>query len=115
MSITRFHHPSANEGNGKSFAITSSAATTEAIFFGDFASGRIYVPSGSSLTSLTFYDAPSMSGTFLASYDDAASPAAISLSVSAGNSYPIPAKLYGSGAIKMVGNTAGTVYLSRKG
>lgn len=93
----------------------STLANTKTIPFGGYAGGRIYVPAGSTITTLTFYDAPSEDGTFLASYDDAATPAAITLTVSAGKSYPIPPKLFGAGAIKMLGNAAGTVHVCLKG
>lgn len=98
-----------------SLDVATSAGSCDVLPFGGYASGRIYVPAGSSLTTLTFYDAPYAEGTFVASYDDAGTPAAITLTVSAGKSYPIPAKLYGAGAIKIVGNAAGTVDVSLKG
>ena len=98
-----------------SLTVATSAGNSAVLPFGGYASGRIYVPAGSSITTLTFYDAPYAEGTFIASYDDAGTPAAITLSVGAGKSYPIPAKLFGAGAIKMVGDAAGTVDVSLKG
>lgn len=108
--------PGVTEQNQCAFALTDALATTPEIPFTEFAGGRIYIPSGSSITALTFYDAPVPGGTFLPSYDDAATPAAIAWTgLTAGRSYLIPPKLFGAGAIKIVVNVAGTVYISRKG
>ena len=93
----------------------SAVVHSQVIPFAGYAGGRIYVPAGSSLTSLTFYDAPSTDGDFIASYDDAGTPAALTLTVSAGKSYPIPAKLFGAGAIKILGDSDGIVHVCLKG
>lgn len=102
---------------GISVAVTASSTTTGEVDFSEFAGGTVYVPSGSSITTLTFYVAPKIGGTYLAAYDDSSmsSPAAVSLTVSAGNAYPIPSSIFGCGAMRMVGNTTGTVYLTFKG
>ena len=67
------------------------------------------VPAGSSITTITWYDAPGEDDTFLPSQDSAASPAALSTTVSAGKSYPIPTDLYGAGALKLVADASGSV------
>jgi len=98
------------------FALNTAEGTTPEIPFTEFAGGRIYIPADSSITALTFWDAPVPGGTFLPSYDDAATPAAIAWTgLTAGRSYLIPPKLFAAGAIKIVVNVAGTVYISRKG
>lgn len=99
----------------ESVAITTALGTTKAIPFAGYAGGRIYIPTGAGVSTLTFYDSTKEDGVFLASYDDAASPAAITLTVSAAKSYPIPAKLFGAGAIKIVGDAAVTAGLVLKG
>lgn len=102
-------------------AVTNDAATTGEINFLGMAGGEIFVPSGSSLTSLTFHGAPELGGTFLPlqnSPDLAASPAAaiaVALAVGAGKAYPIPAECFGCAALKMVGNTSGNVDVFLKG
>jgi hypothetical protein len=95
---------------------TQSDAPDEVPYF-NYAGGRIIIPAGSSITSLTFYDADMLSankGTYGASYDSTATPAAIVLTVAAGKSYPIPADLFGCAAFRMVSNANGLVLLSLK-
>lgn len=103
--------------DGISVSVTTSATTTPAISFSEFAGGTLYIPTGSSITSLTFHASPHVGGTFYPAYDDSSmsSPAAIVLTVAANRCYPIPSSLFGSGAFKMVSDAAGTVYLSMKG
>jgi hypothetical protein len=97
-------------------SITDSLGTSVAIPFHDFAGGRVHIESGGSLTSLTFYDCPYEGGTFNPSYDDTATtPVALTLTgLATGRSYPLPAKLFGAGWLKMVGNNTGTVRLILK-
>jgi len=120
MRISRFFLPEPgikdiDEQEKCAFALTDTLGTTAEIPFTEFAGGRIYIPAGSSITALTFWDAPVPGGTFLPSYDDAATPAALAWTgLTAGRSYLIPPKLFAAGAIKIVVNTAGTVYISRK-
>lgn len=96
-------------------AITASASTTAEVDITDATSGTVFVPSGSSLTTLTFHVAPVLGGTYLAAYDDAATPAALALTnLGASKAYAIPAKVFGAAAFKMVGNTTGTVDISLK-
>ena len=79
--------------------------------------GRIIIPTGSSITSITFYEWYQDTGTFLPCYDDTSTtPVAIALTgVAGGKTYPIPAKLFGSKYLKFVGNADGTVYVLLKG
>jgi len=79
----------------------------------DQAGGRYQVPAGSSIAALTWYDAPVPGGTYVAAYDEFV--AAITQVVAAGNSYEIPTALAGAGAIKAVGDAAGTIIVSLKG
>lgn len=121
MRISRFFLPEpgikdVDEQAKCAFALNTAEGTTPEIPFTGFAGGRIYIPAGSSITALTFWDAPVPGGTFLPSYDDAATPAPLAWTgLTAGRSYLIPPKLFGAGAIKIVVNVAGTVYISRKG
>jgi hypothetical protein len=83
---------------------------------------RLYVESGSPITTVTFYDAPfhssdnkgvqygSPAGTFLAAQDSTG--AQIALTVVAGKSYPFPTDLFAAGAIKIVVNSAGNLKIS---
>lgn len=100
-----------------SVAVTTSLATTGEINYQTVAGGQIYIPAGSSITSLTFYVSNKPGGTYYNAYDSSSmsSPVAIVLTVAAGYAYPLPSDLFGAGSIKMVGDAAGTVYFSRKG
>ena len=71
------------------------------------------IPSGSSITSLTFYGARQPGGTHVAIQDASGSP--VTLSVAAGNGYPLPDACFGYGAIKLVADAAGDVEISLKG
>ncbi len=93
-------------------ALTTSAATTPEISISIFGSGQIHIPTGSSITSLTYYTAPNSGGTYLPAQD--ASGSAVTQTVAATKSYPIPAILFGAAQIRIVANAAGTVSLSLK-
>lgn len=100
--------------------ITNDAATTPEIPFHEASGGRIHIPTGSAITALTFYDAADLGGPYLASYDSAASPAAITISpVAAARSYPMPTDLFGARMLRIVGTfsagTSGALVLSLKG
>lgn len=99
----------------KVITITASVATCEAVDYQGSAGGEIYVPAGSSLTTLTFHVARKPEGTFHAAYDGEAPPAAVTLTVAAEQAYPIPDAIFGAGAFKMVGNTTGSVTVTLKG
>lgn len=111
MSLTRFTTVLS------SVTVDTTLADSKAIPFSNYTSGRIYIPAGSSITSLTFHDSPTEDGTYLASYDDTATtPVALALTgLAASRSYPIPAKMFGAAWIKMVPNADGTVAIVLKG
>lgn len=100
-----------------SYAVDTSGnlSTIKEIPFKDVSAAMIVMPGSTSITTLTFYTAVDSGGTFVTAYDDAASPQAITLTVSASKSYPFPAKLFAAGAIKIVGDAAGTIDISLKG
>jgi hypothetical protein len=95
--------------NSLTVAITDSAATTDEVEYGELYYAMVFVPSGSSITSLTFSASHERGGTYCAAYSGST---AVSLTVAAGRCYVLPATLAGARFIKMVGNTSGTVYLS---
>lgn len=114
-----FHFPmqSPDLPNGPALAVTDSLDTTPAISFEDVRGAMVFLPAGCAISTLTFYAAPANGGTFVAAYDDTpTTPIAAQLTgLDESRCYPVPAKMYGAGAIKMVGDVAGTVYLSMKG
>jgi hypothetical protein len=94
----------------RSVSITDSATTTgEVPYHRDAQSGMVFVPAGSSLTSLTFHVAPKGGGTFLPLYD---AGSAVALTVVQGRAYQLPSTLRGCAAFRMVGSHAGTVEVS---
>lgn len=83
---------------------------------------RFTLPIGEAATSIAIWDAPwskseKSGATFTPANDTAAgAPASVTVAAGAnGNSYDLPACCYASAAIKLVGNVAGHVYLSKKG
>jgi hypothetical protein len=110
-------------------SLTNSLTTTPEIPMQEFAGGSIAIPSGSPITTLTFYGAirPSsdpdptiLSGNTLAPvfypmHTNDSLDTAITLTVSAGNIYALPANIFALGAIKITVNSAGQVELCFKG
>jgi hypothetical protein len=94
-------------------ALTTSAATTPETDFLGVAGGTVYIPTGSTITTLTYHAAPQPGGTFLALQDS--SGAAVTQTVAAEKAYDMPAAVFGVGALKIVANAAGSVFLSLKG
>jgi len=99
-------------------AITGALGTTEAITLvamnaQTYAGGIIYIPAGSSLTSLTFYAAWADGEDFVAMVDHDGE--AVSLTVEAGKCYPLPIATYGAALLKLVGNASGTIHLTLVG
>jgi ABC-type microcin C transport system permease subunit YejB len=86
-------------------------ATSPEIELTRFTSGEIAIPTGSSITTLTYFVAMP-SGTYFAAQD--ATPAAITQTVAATKAYPIPAALFGSALIQIRANAAGTVFINLK-
>lgn len=93
-------------------ALTTSAATTPEISIAIFGSGQIHIPTGSTITTLTYHTAPNSGGTYLPAQD--ASGSAVTQTVAATKSYPIPAVLFGAAQIRIVANAAGNVSISLK-
>jgi hypothetical protein len=96
-----------------SVTVGKTEATSEEIIFTDREVGRFQVPTGSDITTITWYDAPKPGGTYVAAYDSAGN--AVTQTVSAAKSYQIPTALEGAGAIKAVGNNEGTIAVYMKG
>ena len=53
-----------------SVTVGTTAAASEEIIYSDRAGGRFQVPAGSSITSITWYDAPKSGGTFVPASDE---------------------------------------------
>lgn len=94
-------------------AVGTTAAASGEIIYSDWAGGRFHVPTGSSITTITWYDAIVPGGDYLPSND--ATPEALTQTVAAGQSYEIPPSLAGAASLKLVGDAAGTVDVALKG
>jgi len=86
--------------------------TTPAISFGDAAGGLIIIPTGSSITSLTFYGSDTAAGTYVQIYDSA--NAAVSRTVAEARAYALPDECFAVRWLKIVANAAGAVKLTLK-
>jgi hypothetical protein len=101
-------------------AITAAVGTTDEIPYGAYAGGMVYIPNGSSITSLTWHASHELGGTYEPAYhsvDEHVTPityVATVQTVAADHAVPIPAELVGAAAIKAVGDAAGTVQVSLK-
>jgi len=93
---------------------TSDTTTGEITDFDRYVAGRVYVPAGAASTTLTFYDSDDDGTTWLAAWDDAATPAAIARTVAAGNSYPIPDALFACERIRIKSDAAEDVVVVLK-
>lgn len=94
----------------RTLSLTASAATTgEIIDYDEFVGGRVHLPTGSSITTLTFHDSYDDGTTFSAAWDDAATPAAVTRTVAADKSYPIPDALFACERIRIVADAAENV------
>lgn len=94
-------------------SLTTSATTTPEIPFEDCAGGAVFVPTGSTITLLTYHAAPKTGGTYLPLYDKDGN--AVTQTVAAARAYPLPVACYGAGALRIVANNAGAVTLNKKG
>lgn len=92
--------------------VGTTVDSSDLIEFGSFATGMVYVPAGSSLTTLTWHTCESKAGTYLAAED--ASSAAVTQTVAASQAHPIPAALAGARFLKITGNAAGIVGVTLK-
>lgn len=92
--------------------LTTSLTTTPAVSISAYAAGVVYIPTGSTITSLTYYAAYGTDGTYVPIYDQTGS--AITQTVVADRCYAMPSDLFGAGQIKIVANAAGDVQLSLK-
>lgn len=93
-------------------AVNTAEGTTAAFDFQEWSGGTVHIPSGSSITSLTFYSS-NTDGTFLPLYDSTGT--AVTLTVAATRAYEMPSAIFSCGRLKMVGDAADTVGVTVKG
>lgn len=92
--------------------IATSVASSQELFFGNYGGGMIHIPTGSSITTLTWYVADKPGGTYLAAYDEAGTQ--LQQTVGDGKAYAIPLGLFGCAAVKVVGDAGGTAAITLK-
>jgi len=95
--------------------VTDAVATCEEISYGSYAGGFVFVPASSGITTLTFWVAEKLGGTYVAAYDQFNVPITLTVSNTTARGYALPTALYGAIGVKIVGDAAGTVKLSLKG
>lgn len=77
-----------------------------------FAGGLIVVPTGSSITTLTFHHSTTEGGTYYPLYDEYG--VAVTMSVAAGRAYVQPSALNVCSHLKAVGDAAGEIHWQGK-
>ncbi len=94
-------------------SLTELAATTAVVDVREAAGGAIAVPSGSSITRLTFHAAVQPELAVAPLCDALGQP--VTLDVEAGRIYALPEACYGVGTLAVTADAAGSVGLSLKG
>ncbi len=91
-------------------ALLTTSSSPE-IDISKYAWGEVAIPTGSAITTLTYYIAMP-SGTLFAAYDSTGS--AVAQTVAADRAYPIPAAVFGAAIIQIRASSAGNVKISLK-
>src|SRR4051794_21654090 len=94
--------------------VTTNVATTEAIPYRR-RGGEVHIPSGSSITSLTWSSLDPVNSQRDAAYSEDGTTAVVQSGLAAGKAYPIPDALFGCATLYAVGNAAGTIVITFKG
>lgn len=94
-------------------SVAVAVASSTEIPFQSYSGGIVYVPVGSSLTTITWYVASKPGGTYTEANDEDGQP--VVQTVAAGKAYAIPSALFAAAGLKAVGDAAETVAMSLKG
>jgi hypothetical protein len=92
-------------------AVGTVVADSAKIPFGNHSGGQVYVPSGSTITTITWYG--SHDGVTFTEIQDGSNNAIVSL-ISASLNCAIPAACFACAFLKAVGDAAGTIDISLK-
>ena len=99
----------------ETLALTTSLATTGRLNLAAFAGGGLRVPSGSSITTLTYYASESAdAGASFSRLCGANGTALDAVTVAADRYVPLPDEAYSAAALAIVANAAGDVFPCRK-
>lgn len=112
----------ANFSISQSYQIGTDAdgSSSDAIGFGEFISGMVYIPNGSSISSLTWLASDALGGEYEPAkhtVNQGVTPltyVATVQTVGANGAYPIPQDLVGAVGLKAVGDAAGVIKVSLK-
>lgn len=96
----------------ESVSVGTAVSGSATIPFGDFETGRVYIPVGSTLATLTWHASLSSDGVYLPARNE--SNTAVTTTVVAGQSYPFPSALVGARFLKITGDVAGQVGVTMK-
>jgi hypothetical protein len=97
-------------------SLTTAENMSTVIDCSSIAGGQILIPTGSTITTLTFYSGYDETVVFLPLYtDDPTTPVAVVRTVAAARAYDLPAALFGCHKVKIVANAAGAVVVILKG
>lgn len=91
--------------------LTTSASTTPEVPLGAKWRGIVYVPTGSSITTLTFHVSDRVGGTYVPLYTTGG--AAVTQTVAAARAYPLPSSIAGAGSMRIVGDAGGAVTITK--
>ena len=92
--------------------IGTTVAASAAIDFSSSETGRVHIPTGSSLTTLNWYASLTDDGVYTQVRDG--SNADVTSTVAAGFNYAFPAALIGARFVKIVGNATGVAGITMK-
>lgn len=95
-----------------SVVVDTNLADSDEIQYSQWSAGTLHVRNGSSLTTLTWHTSNDGT-TYEAAYD--ADGNAVTQTVAADRSYPIPVALHGASFLKATGNVDGVIYVCVKG
>ena len=95
-----------------SVAVGTSAANSDAVEFEAFETGGVHIPTGSSLTTLTWYTSLTKNGGYTIVRDGSNNN--VTSTVAADYNYQFPSALTGARFVKIVGNAAGVVGVTLK-
>jgi hypothetical protein len=90
-----------------SLVVATAVTGSGTIKYENARSGVVYVPAGSSLTSLTWHASLAEEGPYMAADNEAG--AAIVQTVAAGQAHPIPAAMQGAMFLRVTGDVAGEI------
>jgi len=91
-----------------SVTVSDDKDNSTAIGFSGFTKGIVFVPNGSSITSITYWIASTEDGTYQQLYSGGS---AVSTTVAADRTYALASAIEGAAFLKLQGDNAGTVDL----